>query len=190
MPLTYRMIGNQISATYTFGDYSTLASFSADHRPGVFSVVNKGLHDDFMTEANHMYSYFNENHASVYEMKIISIPTLVLSRLRSASGDVTATIKIGIGPYDESNPLAWRDTLWPLASNAQSTTTNAYWTLATIDQDNTQTNYVSVGDTRLIASKNLSGYSANADRQGLKTECSFLPNTQVTGNFEVQITRL
>lgn len=190
MPLTYRLVGNQISATYTFGTYSTLASFSADAKPQTFTVVNNGLHDDFMTEANHKYSYFTQNFASVYEMKIITLPTLTLTRLGGASGNVTASVRIGIGAYDESNPLPWRDTFWPLSSNAQSTTTNASWQLADINQDNTQTNYVSVGDTRIVASRNLFGFQPNADRQGLKTQCTFLPNTQVTGNFEVQITRL
>tara|TARA_R110000803_G_scaffold199203_1_gene263165 strand:- start:1072 stop:1635 length:564 start_codon:yes stop_codon:yes gene_type:complete len=187
MPLTYRMVGSQISATYTFGTYSTLASFSADAKPQTFTVVNNGLHDDFMTEANHKYSYFTENFASLYEMKIITLPTLQLSRLGGASGDVTASIRIGIGAYDESNPLSWRTNFWNIPGSLPG---NASWQIADIDQDNVQTNYVSVGDTRIVASKNLNGYSANADRQGFKTACTFFPNTQVLGNFEVQITRL
>lgn len=187
MPLTYRMVGSQISATYTFGTYSTLASFSADTRPQTFTVVNNGLHGGFMTEANHMYSYFTENFASVYEMKIITLPTLQLNRLGGASGNVTASIRIGIGAYDESNPNAWRDTFWNIPGSGAH---NASWQIADINQDNVQTNYVSVGDTRIVASENLIGYSANADRQGFKTVCSFFPNTQVLGNFEVQITRL
>ena len=201
MPFTYRMIGNQDSVTYTFGNYVTLASSSADTKPTNFSLTpgtSSLLHADFDTaDANHSASSLNtQRQFCIFEMKVISIPTLTLSRNSSATGNVTAEIECGIGAYDSGNMNAWVGEYWPSTTQPNASNSGRF-VLAQIDQDNTQTNLVSVGDTkqvicdpRSITSIGIQSGGAGRGHQGFKTACSFTSFTQVTGDFVIQITRL
>ena len=124
-------------------------------------------------------------------MKVISIPTLTLTRLSGASGNVTATIQCGIGYYDTGNMNASVGDYWPVVD----TGVGGQFNLAQVDQDNTQTNLVSVGDTKQVVcdpDSLIRTYPVGSGRghQGFKTKCTFSPFTEVTGDFVIQITRL
>ena len=201
MPFTYRMIGNQDSVTYTFGSYYTLASSSPDSKPFNFSLTantSSLLHDEFNTaDANHSASHLSTGaQFCILEMKVISIPTLTLSRTANVTGDVTATIECGIGPYDTGNMQNWANSYWNKVSTPGGYNTGRF-VLAQVDQDNNQTNLVSVGDTmqvicdpRSVLPGLIIGSGGGRGHQGFKSKCTFLPFTQVTGDFVIQITRL
>lgn len=203
MPFTYRMIGNQNSVTYTFGHYRTLASSAGDAKPGNFSLTSgtaSTLHSEFNdADANHSASSLNtDNQFCIFEMKVISIPTLTFTSLSNPGHtSSTATISCGIGPYDTGNMIAWNGTYWKkLGSTGYN---SGRFDLAQVDQDSNQTNLVSVGDTRQVVCDPReypslgiqSGGAASArGHQGFKSFCSFQPMTEVTGDFVIQITRL
>ena len=201
MPFTYRMIGNQDSVTYTFGHYNTLASSSPDTKPFNFSLTpgtNSLLHADFDTaDANHSASSLNtQAQFCIFEMKVISIPTLNLTRNSGATGNVTATIECGIGAYDSGNMEAWKSTYWNDVSTPNGFNTGRF-VLAEVNQDNTQTNFVSVGDTKQVicdpssvTSLSIQSGGTGRGHQGFKTKCTFTSFTEVTGDFVIQITRL
>ena len=185
---TTRMISASQVVTYTFGGYSTLASSSADTKPSKFElaygIAGTNLHKSFITaDANHTATDFTIDGPAVYQMKIITIPTLSLSRFNSVTGDVTATISIGIGP---SNPNFMNSTVNDLWNTPGQSSNGGYWALAKIDQDNTQTNLVSVGSTRIVVGQAIAGNT----KQGFKTRCTFGTMTAVSGNFQVEIRRI
>jgi len=182
------MISASQVVTYTFGGYSTLASSSADTKPSKFElaygIAGTNLHKSFITaDANHTATDFTIDGPAVYQMKIITIPTLSLSRFNSVTGDVTATISIGIGP---SNPNFMNSTVNDLWNTPGQSSNGGYWALAKIDQDNTQTNLVSVGSTRIVVGQAIAGNT----KQGFKTRCTFGTMTAVSGNFQVEIRRI
>jgi hypothetical protein len=186
---TTRMISASQVVTYTFGGYATLASSSPDTKPFTFElaygIAGTNLHKSFIDQdANHTATDFTIDGAAVYQMKIITIPTLSLSRLNGVTGDVTATISIGIGP---SNPSFMNSTVNDLWNTPGQSSNGSYWSLATIDQDNTQTNLVSVGSTRIVVGQALGG---SLSKQGFKTKCTYRSMTQVSGNFQVEIRRI
>ena len=187
---TTRMISASQVVTYTFGGYSTLASSAGDTKPSTFELANgiagTNLHKSFITaDANHTATDFTIDGPAVYQMKIITIPTLSLTRLTSTTSDVTATISIGIGP---SNPSFMNSTVGDLwKTPGQVASNGSMWQLATIDQDNTQTNLVSVGSTRIVVGQALGGSNT---KQGFKTKCTFGTMTAVSGNFQVEIRRI
>ena len=186
---TTRMISASQVVTYTFGGYATLASTSPDTKPSTFELANgiagTNLHKSFITaDANHTATDFTIDGPAVYQMKIITIPTLSLTRLTSTTSDVTATISIGIGP---SNPSFMNSTVNDLWNTPGQSSNGSYWQLATIDQDNTQTNLVSVGSTRIVVGQALGGSNT---KQGFKTKCTFGTMTAVSGNFQVEIRRI